>query len=478
MNKLLKNSFFNILYTFLNVAFPMITSMYISRVLLAEGVGLVAYAQTTVSYFVTFANTGLGIYGLREIAKAQNDPEERNRVFTELFLFNAVTTSIAVAAYIFMIFTFDSFKNDLTLYICSGMLIAFQYMYLDWLYQGLEHYGYITLRSFIVKTASLISIILFVRTKQDYVIYALISSLAIGGNNIFNLIHSRKYVRFKKGINIKRHLTPVFFIAIVGYLSNIYNKIDITMLGALTTEKYVGYYSNAHRLIDIITMLCVAVSTVLMPRLSKLYESNKDEFQKLVNTGINVLLFIIIPVFSGVIILAPAAIDVFFGSSFSPAAQTIRVMSPMLLIKPLANLLCYQVMISTGNEKKRLPAFIAAAVVNIALNAVMIPLWQQNGAAAASVISELIINAIQLVVIVKIVKLRPDVSNIVKILSAAAVMIPVVIAVQIFVENQLLKLVIGMALGAAVYFGVSALLKNEFVVMVYNVFLAKLKKGK
>ena len=87
MNKsLAKNSLFNVIYTVSNILFPLIASMYISRILLADGVGRVSYAQNVVSYFTTFAALGLPVYGIREIAKARDNQNSLNEVFTELFL--------------------------------------------------------------------------------------------------------------------------------------------------------------------------------------------------------------------------------------------------------------------------------------------------------------------------------------------------------------------------------------------------------
>lgn len=476
MNRIVKNSFFNVLYSLLNVAFPLVTSMYVSRVLLPVGVGMVSYAQTTVSYFVVFASSGMSIYALREFSKAREDRERRNKVFTELLIINTITTLIACVIYSAMVLSVEAFRKELFLYFSTGLLLVFQFINIDWMYQGLEHYGYITARSFVVKLASLVMVILFVKTKENYAVYALISSVAIGGNNIFNVVNARKYIKLTKNVSLKQHISPIFFVVAVTYLSEIYSKVDITMLGMITTKEIVGYYSYAHKIIDIITMLCVAVSTVLMPRLSLLYEKDREKFNKIVNTGIRVIVFITLPVFSGVLILAPQAIEVVFGSSFAPAAVTVRYFSPMILIKPLANLLCYQLMICTGNEKKRLPAFIAAVVINIGLNSFMIPMWQHNGAAVASVISELVVNTVQIFIIVKIVPLNFINSTIFKSLIATVAMTPVVILVQMILGNVYLQLFLAAAAGAAVYVLVGMLLKNELIYMLYIGIKQKLVK--
>ncbi len=477
MNKLIKNSFFNVIYTFLNLAFPLVTSMYVSRVLLPAGVGMVSYAQTTVSYFVVFASSGMSVYALREFSKAREDRERRNKVFTELFIINSITTFIACVIYSTMVLSVESFRNELFLYFASGLLIVFQFINIDWMYQGLEHYGYITARSFFIKLASLVCVILFVNTKEDYAVYALISSMAIGGNNIFNIINARKYIRLsKKGLSLKPHIAPMFFVVMTSYLADIYSKVDITMLGIITTNEKVGYYSYAHKIIDIITMLCIAVSTVLMPRLSLLYETDREKFDKIVNIGIKVILFIELPVFSGVLILAPQAIEAVFGAAFIPASVTVRILSAMILIKPLANLLCYQLMICTGNEKKRLPAFIAAVVINIGLNSFMIPLWQHNGAAIASVISELVVNVIQIFVIIKIVKIKFINKTVFKSLAATALMTLVIVFIPSFFDNVYLQFFVTAAAGAVLYILTSLILKNELIFMLLNSIKQKLSK--
>ena len=476
MKKIFKNSIFNTIYTLLNVAFPMITSMYISRVLLPQGVGVVSYAQTTVSYFVAFASSGISIYAIREFAKAREDKAARNRVFTELFIFNVITSSVAFAAYVVMIFAVEEFRSDLLLYACCGLLIVFQFINIDWMYQGLEKYGYITARSFVVKVLSLACILLFVRTKEDYVIYALISSLAIGSNNIFNVFHARKYIRFVKNISLKKHFAPIVYIALCVYLSAIYSKVDVTMLGIITGKESVGYYSYAHKIIEIIVTLCVSVSTVFMPQMSVLYEKDKKKFEHLVDMGIRILMFISVPAAVGVALLAPQTVGLLFGDSFLPASNTVIILAAMIIIKPMANLLCYQLIISTGNEQKRLPAFIIAVLLNIALNSFMIPLWQHNGAALASVISELVINAVLIIMIIKLVHIRVDIPTLVKVITATVLMaIPVLCAVYLF-DNAVVQLIVAVTVGAAVYIISSALMKNERLVLLFNKLTARIKK--
>ena len=80
MKSIFKNTIYNLLYKFLMLVFPLISSIYVSRVLLPIGVGEVAYAQNVVSYFIAISGLGMSNYGVREIAKVQNDKKLRSKL--------------------------------------------------------------------------------------------------------------------------------------------------------------------------------------------------------------------------------------------------------------------------------------------------------------------------------------------------------------------------------------------------------------
>ena len=87
-----KNAFYNVVYKCLNVLFPLVSIMYVSRVLLPTGVGRVASAQNIIAYFVILASLGLPIYGVKKIAEFRDNKKECSKVFSELFIINAIST--------------------------------------------------------------------------------------------------------------------------------------------------------------------------------------------------------------------------------------------------------------------------------------------------------------------------------------------------------------------------------------------------
>lgn len=461
---LTQNSIFNVIYTVANILFPFVTSIYVSRILLPAAVGKVASAQNIASYFVTIAALGLPSYGVREFAKVRENAEEKNKLFTELFIINIISTTLASVGYFILVFVNDGFGSEWTLYIVCGLAIFFNYLNIDWMYNGVEEYGYITGRSLLIKTISLVALFLFVKNQRDYVIYALISSLATGGNYIFNVIYAKKFVEIDfSSIQLRKHLRPVFLIAIIIFLSSIYSKIDVTMLNMLATDESVGYYSYAQKTVNMVLTVANAVTAALLPRLSFYYENDRQGFYRLLDKGFQVLCFMVFPLSVGMVLVASQAVEFLYGEAFAPAVLTIQLMSPLILIKGFGDLFCYQLVYSTKNEKIILPAAASASAINIAANAAMIPSLLQNGAVIASVCSECVTNLIQFIYMKKKVKFRLNWRALLMSLISTLLMAVCVYALMQIHTSNTVGLFIEVLGGIVVYIMANLLMKNSLI---------------
>lgn len=466
---LAKNSIYNIIYTVANILFPFITSIYVSRILLPTGVGRVASAQNITSYFVTIAALGLPSYGVREFAKVRENETLKNKLFTELVLLNFISTTLSAIGFLFLLFFNDGFNGEWFLYFACGLSVFFNYLNLDWLYQGIEEYGYITGRSITIKVVSFLALLVFVRTRDDYVYYALISSLATGGNYVFNVVHARKFIKFDfSHIELKKHLKPVLVIALIIFLSSIYSKIDITMLNFLATDESVGYYSYAQKIVTVVLTMSNAVTAALLPRLSYYYDNDTTAFYNLLNKGFQVLCLMAVPLCVGLALVAPQAVELLYGEAFAPAALTIRLMCPLILIKGFGDLFCYQLVYSTRNEKIILPASASASVINIVTNAALIPSLLQNGAVIASVFSELVTNLVQFVYMKKKIKFSLNFTALLKSLGTTFLMTICVLEVMQIKLPNTLGLFLEIGCGGVVYIVANFLVKNVLLIELFN----------
>lgn len=467
MKSLAKNSIYNTIYQVLNLIFPLISSVYVARILSPEGVGRVAYAQNVASYFVTAAALGIPTIGVRVVSVARDDQKRLNREFSELFFLNASITTLALAAYLAIIFLVPGFRANVSLHMVAGLSIVFNYLNIDWLYKGQEEYVYIVIRSVAVKILSILALFLFVRTQDDYIIYLLITCLAICGNYLFNAVRARKLVSLQfRDLSILRHIRPVLLMGIALFLNGIYTQVDTTMLGVMSTERNIGYYSYAHKVLQIAIRFCTAVTSAFLPRLSYYFQHDRKQFDQLLKRGVQIASFLAFPATVGLFLLAPEAIELLFGTEFLPAAKTLRCFVAMILISAFGNLLCYQMMLCSGNENKLVPILSAATCLNIVLNYLMIPQLQEQGAAIASVCTELFINGVEIVYIKRKLKIKIEWKPIRQAVFSSAIMGVYILIFRQFSVSLPVSLAGCICGGVVIYLLTNIILNNQFALEV------------
>lgn len=469
MGSLFKNSIFNLVYKALNVVFPLITAAYVSRVLSPAGIGEVAFAQNIVSYFVLVAGLGLINYGTKEIGKCQTNIEQYSQIYFELFIINFISTLVCTIIYYFVISFANFFINDKKLYLVVGLSLVFNFIQIDWFYQGIEKYQYIAVRSIITKIICLGALIVFVKKEEDIIPFALISVLGNGFNYFFNIIQIKKYLVFSsdilKKINIKRHIKPVIILLASTISVQLYTKIDTTMLGIFQNSKSVGYYTYAVKISDLILNLAIAVIMILLPRLSLYYYTGQtNKFKQLIEYSTEIIIFFTVPLSAGILGVANEAVIFLFGQDFSPASITVRILSVLIVIKAIGYLYGTQVLMTVNEEKKLLWSTIAGACLNICLNLLLIPRLEERGAAIASVISETVVMIIQIYCSRKYANsFIRGYKTFFKVLFGTGIMMVVIFTFDKIYPPSNLRLFFSIFIGGLVYFVIEVLLKNKII---------------
>ena len=160
-----KNYIFNVTYQIILLIAPLVTAPYISRVLLAEGVGLYSFSYSIVSYFVLVATLGTTTFGQRAISYVQNDKEARSRAFWELFIFRFILSVVTLVAYVPISLTV--FHENYLIYLILGLNVLNVAVDVTWFFQGLEDFGKTVFRNIIFKILSIVAIFIFVKEQSD-----------------------------------------------------------------------------------------------------------------------------------------------------------------------------------------------------------------------------------------------------------------------------------------------------------------------
>lgn len=123
------------------------------------------------------------------------------------------------------------------------------------------------------------------------------------------------------------------------------------MLNMMATDESVGYYSYAQKTVNMVLTMANAVTAALLPRLSYYYENDREGFYRLLDKGFQILCLMTLPLAVGMALVAEQTVQFLYGEAFAPAALTIQLMCPLILIKGFGDLFCYQLVYSTKSEK-------------------------------------------------------------------------------------------------------------------------------
>lgn len=462
-----KNYFLNLIKTATSMLFPLITFTYASRVLLADGIGKVNFSDSIAAYFCLIAGLGIRNYGIREAAKVRDDKYKLTKFSQEMIIINLISTVFAYIMFFILIFNVSKFSSYNNLLLIHSLNIGLSALGMDWLYNALEEYKYITIRTILFQIVALILMVLFVKTADDYVIYAALMVFATSGSFVLNFFNARHYISFKpvKNYEFKKHFKPILTLFAMVVSINLYTSLDSTMLGFISGDKSVGLYSAGVRINKWASLLIMSFGVVIMPRMAYyLSLKNMKGFENLVKKAFTYVFNYSLLIFTLLFLLSEEFIYIFSGSDFESASLTMRILTPILLVIPISVLINNQIFISMGKEKLILMATFTGAGVNFICNIILIPIFQENGAALGTVIAE---TAVMLVCITNARKhLTINFKSIVKDykfnIASALTIIPIAIISKMFLENKLLVTLITIALGTTVYMACLKLLKKNF----------------
>ena len=470
------NFIMNFILTASNFIFPLITFPYVSRILGASGTGEVSFAISVVSYFTMVAALGIPTYGIRAIARARNNQEKLNKTTQEILSIHLVMMILVAIVYIIAINFIPRFQSDKTLFLVVGVTILLDPLGVNWLYQGLEQYGYIAKRSIFLKFVGLILMFMFIHSPEDYVFYGVTSILASVGSNVLNFINLRKYVSLKPvgNYNIKRHLKPIMILFAQVIAVNIYTNLDNVMLGFMKTDVDVGLYTAAIKVKSILVSLVTSLGVVLLPRLSYyIIVNKKDKFYALIRKAYNFVIVVALPLMLFTIFYARDCLIFLSGKEFIGATLAMQIIAPTILLIGLSNLLGIQVLTPLNKEKQLVYSVVAGAIADLILNIIFIPKMGAAGAAFGTLVAELVVLLVQ---VFYLKRLFFDIASKIqywKVIIALVLASETSIKLSSYVNMIFLKLLIAGVSFFAVYGIVLLLSKEKFVKDCFNNILNK-----
>lgn len=396
-NSIIKNIIFKFSLEILRIIIPIISVPYIYRIFKPEIMGQIEFSQSIVGYFFIFAGFGVYTYGLREISRVRNNKEQRDKLFTDLFIISIVSSIVVTLLYFgYIYFKFNSdlmLKNMLL--INSINLISYIF-YIEWINEAFENYKFISQKTIIIKIINLTCIFLFIKISDDFYKYLFLINIFIFFNNFASFIYIRRYISFSfKNIEIKRYLFSLFLMILISNLNVLYTQLDKITLGFYGENiEEVAYYGVAQKVMSIMMVIIMSIVRVMMPRLSfYLGEGNKLEYENLLNKTFPYIYLLVFPISIGTVILSNEIALFFGGIEYLVAKFAIIVFGIRLIIVTIESILANQVIFLNQKEKVILYLYGLGGIINFLLKLYLIKynILTSGTAILTTMISEIVL---------------------------------------------------------------------------------------
>ncbi|RYL93952.1 flippase [Sporolactobacillus sp. THM19-2] len=471
-----KNFIYNVIYQVFVLITPLITVPYISRVLGSNGVGINAYTNSIIQYFILFGTIGISMYGNRSVAYVRDNRDQLSKTFWGIMALKILTAALSYSAFLVFLLFIDRFQ---VIFLIQSIYIISAAVDITWLFMGLENFKKIVLRNIVVKFIGIASIFVFVQTSDDLWKYVLALSLTELLGQLTMYIHlsdsvNRVKIRWR---DIKKHFMPAMTLFLPQVAIQIYAVLNKTMLGTLSTTNEVGFFDNADKIIKMILAVVTATGVVMLPRVSNTFAMGHTEKVKdYLTKSLDFATYMAMPMMFGIIGIAQGFTPWFFGPGFSTTGQLICIIGPIILFIAWSNVLGVQYLMPLNRMRPFTLSVTVGAIVNFIFNLILIPNFQSAGTAISTVIAEFAVTGVQLLFVWRDIQLKRIVASLWKYLVASVVMFLLIWFIGNHLPVGIGSTLFQVAAGSVVYFLLLFLLKSRTNLKVFTFVVESAKK--
>lgn len=265
------------------------------------------------------------------------------------------------------------------------------------------------------------------------------------GFKIPKLINLRKYVLY--GLPLVPNVALFWIIS----ASSRY------IIGFYWDEEQVGIFSAAYTLSNLVTFFVTPLTTVLFPTISKLYsEGNISETKTYLKYSLKYVMLITFPSAFGLSVLAIPLLELFSTEEFVSGAVVIPLISAGLVFFCFRQITTFGLYLVNKTHVVGI-LLIVAAVINIALNFLLIPHMGIIGSGIATLGTYIILGSLSLGISFHYIKFDIGIPFMGKSILASLIM---AVAIWLFNPEKLITIVISVIFGAILYFALILIMRG------------------
>lgn len=202
-----------------------------------------------------------------------------------------------------------------------------------------------------------------------------------------------------------------------------------------------------------------------MPRIAYLIGQNENtKIRCLYQTNYRLTMMFLCPILVGLFCISDNFVSWFLGDGYSAVTLLIMISCPLIFFMCIGNFVGTQYLTPTRQQNKATRIYLLAAVANVILNLIMIPLYASTGAIIASLFAEMLSCCLQLILLKRSIYNFSLFQGIGKYIIISAIMGLVIYPINLLFSTpsiycSLLQIIIG----CFVYFLFLIIIKDSFI---------------
>lgn len=356
---------------FFESALPLLTLPYLVKTLGIGNFGLYSFAFAFMGYFNIITNYGFDLTATRAISINRENKDEVQRIFSTVYVIKFCLLLLCLLLLILLVFFIPKLNTYFYIYLLAFISVVGNVLFPIWFFQGIEKMKYITFLNVTSRTLVTISIFIFIHDEKDILLALLINTLTFFLPGIigfsFVLIKFRLKFTVPRKNEIIQMVKEGWHIFISSFLGNVIASSGVFILGITNSKEIVGIYSAIEKIIRAIIGFFMPITQALFPYVSaKFAQSYKVGLSIVKKSG---KLIIMLAIFIGAIFLifSSQILGIIYGNEVADYSMVMQVLVFWFIISIINNIIGYQFLIASGQEKLYSRSFIIAAVITIML---------------------------------------------------------------------------------------------------------------
>jgi O-antigen/teichoic acid export membrane protein len=369
----------------------LLTTIYVRRVLGPEAIGQVSWSLALVGYLAVLVNPGLTTVGQRDLAKVPGRASELMSVIMTL------QTLLAVAVYALVVAVAAlglRGKAVSILLLIQSLSFVLSAVNVGWVLQANERMAAPSIATLVLNVLQLPVLVWLVHGPQDVYLYAILTlpfTLAAAVHNLW-------YVRRHRLANIaalrptlagaRNLLREAWPLALSQGAILIYFNSDTIILGFTDGDATVGQYATAYRLMLVATVVTAALWNAYFPALAR--AGGSDRAPALSREYMTLLAWMGIPIAALGWACGRHVVELMYGTAYAPSGPYFEWLCLNIAVM-FVNYGVVSVLVPWGHSRLQFKISAAAALANLLLNAIAIPLYGPWGAVATTIAAEVVV---------------------------------------------------------------------------------------